>query len=250
MKRVMTIKWIAVTAAAAAFVAGCLAPPHRFDVHRASRYLERRPDVPKERARALLEGAVVAGMTRDEVVLCLGKPQERQRVADGGPVAELWLYCRSERGSDELERSHMWDRQIPVAKVTFGSDGLVLSCRMYQAPLPTERAVDPAGFPAGVTRPAPVKPVAAGVATEPERGAKSTHTPPTAAAEGTFAGWPDLTVTGVLVGTDAASAIVNRREVHMGEMVDGVRVLQITPQGVSVQMGTEKRFIRTSGSAR
>lgn len=223
--------WSAVLAGTA-LVAGCVGAPYEFSADRAEAYLKRNHDLPSARAQALREGLVVPGMTREEVSLCLGNPHETSQVERDGQALLVWTYQRRDRPGGELERSGMWDQPIPVARVYFNADFTVASYRVFTP----QAAEAPVAAPPAAARSAAETPGA----TVPE--------PDMAEPVGGFEGWPELTLNGVVLGVGAPYAIINRREVVVGDVVDAVKVLKITARGVMLQRGADVRFVQTGRS--
>jgi hypothetical protein len=228
--------WSAILAGTA-LVAGCVGAPYEFSADRAEAYLKRNHDLPSARAQALREGLVVPGMTREEVSLCLGNPQETSRVERDGQALLVWTYQRRDRPGDELERSGMWDKPIPVARVCFNADFTVASYRVFTP----QAAEAPVAVPPAAVR------AAAGEASAEPRGATLAE-PDMAEPVGGFEGWPELTINGVVLGVGAPYAIINRREVVVGDVMDAVKVLTITARGVTLQRGADVRFLQTGRS--
>jgi hypothetical protein len=88
---------------------------------------------------------------------------------------------------------------------------------------------------------------AAGEASAEPRGATLAE-PDMAEPVGGFEGWPELTINGVVLGVGAPYAIINRREVVVGDVMDAVKVLTITARGVTLQRGADVRFLQTGRS--
>ena len=224
-------------------VAGCVSHPYVFQAERAERFISRTPDLPTPRVEALRAGRVVPGMTEKEVSICFGRPQERSRIERDGQSLVAWHYLRVDRTRGELERSGMWHRPVPLARVYFGPDGTVVSVRVFSQSAPEGRAQ------ASVTPPPAVgvRPAGARQDEAASGGSPSVSAPVDTGTtdEGRFEGWPNLALNGVILGAGEPCAIVNRRVVAQGETVEGVTVREITARGVMLQRGDSIRFLQT-----
>lgn len=221
--------------------AGCMTAPFEFRAERAESYLRRHREMPAGRAEALRAGRVVEGMTREEVALCLGRPQVTSRAERDGQTLLVWKYQRRDRPKGELERSRMWNDPIPTARVEFNADGTVAACRLFTPPAAARAGSEPPESSAVLL--APVGSV----------GGEPSVMPPAAEVEesgGGFEGWPELVLNGVVVGAGAPYAIINRGEAAAGDVVEGVRVLRITARGVTLQREDAVRFLRAGESTR
>ena len=76
-----------------AFLAGCMT--YREGVERKGRaYVERYPAHVSAVNRAVSENRVIPGMTRSEVLVSRGNPEEKEQVLLGRLYYERWRFCR------------------------------------------------------------------------------------------------------------------------------------------------------------
>lgn len=243
----------------AILLTGCLGPrPFVYDRERVSDYLHDNPDVPGDIVKALMDGRVVKGMTRKEVILCLGKPTKKDINTLYGRTTEIWFYSRPVQQEGGLERSRMWHKEIPLARVLFGYDGRVTHCQMFGVgpppdaqppdrnantsaegrmgnmqppPPPGDDRMPPPSWVSEKRRAFPRRPTAANAPTDAPAPHPRTDTD-----------WPGLDISGISSGGNTPTAIINRRVVAKGETVSGVKVLDINGNGVLLKYGEDIQF--------
>jgi hypothetical protein len=200
-----------------------------------------------------MEGEVVKGMTQDEVILCLGKPTKRESETLYGATTHKWYWSRPVGKKSGLDRSRLWNNEIPLARVLFGHDGRVTHCRIFgRLPPPPSTSGEQNQQPPA-SSPPPVRPPdhvgrrpAPPAWEEPGGGAtpgEQPDTKPSGPEAGDFDGWPALSLNGISSGGSTPTAFINRRVVSAGETVNGVKVLEITALGVLLEHEGDIQFL-------
>jgi hypothetical protein len=262
------VVWVVVVLVGGVF-AGCRLPPRKFtfNAERAHRYVLAHEELSNDVAAALLRGTVVPGMSEREVRLCMGPPRDKKRVPYGAGERVIWNYVRPARQRGDLERSEMWHRDIPIARVVFGPDGRVIHCQYFGRRPPqspgrsSEQRVTGGGSDRMPPAPAGERPgaVDGGVpwsAPEVFDGPPSESSSPAPARrvtrqpKGEFNEWPELDLSGVSSGGSQATAIINRSVVLKGDRVAGVEVLDVTPVGVLLKYGDDIQFLPVGETTR
>lgn len=246
----------------AAGAAGALAEPFAFDASRVPPYLAAHPEREAAVGADLSAGRPAAGMTAQEIRLCLGRPSRVEKRAEGGFI---WHFSRPAGASRGISYSDLYQTDVPVARVAFGLDGVAIDVLVYGAPREEESEV-----PAAAPRPAPppvappAVPAPAPAAAGPEPAPPGEPAPRAAAApespvpeasalaanvpDAGFEGWPALAVGGVLVERSARAVLVNGVVKKAGEDVVGVTILAVEPAGAIVAYGGQVRLLRVGAS--
>lgn len=103
-------------------------------------------------------------------------------------------------------------------------------------------------------QPSPPPPEATAAATASSPGptddASASAAEPAPAAKAPEPGWPTIQVGGTLTagGNQRASAILNGRMVKANRMIDGVRLVGLSEEGVTLEFRGERRFVETGQS--
>lgn len=95
-----------------------------------------------------------------------------------------------------------------------------------------EAAIEAPPVPLATQRPAPRSPATPSVARTPTMLAKPS------------AVWPALTLSGVIGRGQAGSAVINGEVVGVGDVIEGVKVIAIRPQGVELECQAERQFMK------
>ncbi len=105
---------------------------------RVANYLKAHPDLPEDIRNGIKSGKLVKGMDKDQVTLCMGKPNKME-VSQSGPVKEeTWDYSERRKAG-----SSIFDADVPIATLTFieGPGGMSLSnWKFYGTESPLKKA--------------------------------------------------------------------------------------------------------------
>lgn len=212
---------------------GCFGGAGQLGPDPVERYIRLNPQLSAPVRDALRAGCVAEGMSRPEVRLSMGPPQRRETVGEAGAGArEVWIY-NQRPSQDVLRGSQLWHTDVPMARVVFGPDRRVESWRLFSPdePFRPDIYIDDGAREAALKAvQGPTEPPAA-----PRR--------PLPGPRGTFEDWPQLQITGVSLGGQQATAILNRQVVAAGDDVEGVRVLAVIPEGVWLRYRGSDQFL-------
>ncbi|MBT3191436.1 MAG: hypothetical protein HN341_02665 [Verrucomicrobia bacterium] len=207
-----------------AIAVGCSTPSERI-----ARYIEKNPERPSVICAALERQTVHAGMTQKEVRLSLGAPNRIDRGGTEQKPTETWLYFQPRDKERDKRGSSFWALDVPKATVYFSAAELVKDAVFYSS-----GGVQPQKRRARrKTKPVQIEPPRAPRDYDPkpeELGVK---------------GLPKLTLGGVSAMGRDRSAILNRELFAPGEVVEGVTVTAVYPNGVLLAYQGKRVFLRT-----
>lgn len=195
-------------------------------------------------AERLLSGALAIGMSKQEVRLCLGAPDRRDKGSGTGEPREVWEYSEPAFKKGELQSSKMWATAVPTVRVRFGADGKVASYRYFGARPAAVSSVKPVPEVVSPSRSAPASPVPERrMGVDPSRGVGSAHQIQEPQVNTLPAAWPVLTLNGVSVVEGVPYAMLNRQVVSPGGHIEGVTLLYVRGDGVYLQLNASVCFL-------
>jgi hypothetical protein len=160
---------------------------------------------------------------------------------------ETWTYVERRKGSDLGHGSSIYDIVIPIGRLTFTNtlEGMVLAdWTTYEEEDTDKPKTKPKPkvvhrTPTRSFKPKP-KPKPKPRRIEPEPKIETT--------QADLSQWPQLHVSGILMGNEGRLALINNKLVGKGETVEKVDVLAVSKTGVYLRYGSETIFLAKGSS--
>ena len=213
-------------------VSGCITPLlTRNRDRRVDRYLFLNPDVSASTVKGLRDEEPVVGMTRDELRLALGKAGK----VDANPESDVsaWIYYENPDSTAAKSSSGNWDMLVPRYRITLDKDR-VIAVRAFS------------GKKAGRYRDKTAEIAAQAREAEKPRQRKKR----VVYKQGTFEGWPPVSLTAVMGRGVNGSAMLNGEVLSVGELINGVKLVTVHSHGVHLHYRGKTEFMRKNSSTK
>jgi len=214
------------------FFIGCSTTRFSFNSKKASEYISVHPELSVNIRNALAGGIVVAGMSREQVILCWGKPSAKKIEYIGGACEENWSYFKRRDKTKTDDGSSYWHMDIPNKRVTF-ANGLAIHWREYTDEITVEQNTEQ-------SQSVPSAKVSQKGTVKPEVIKPSVYSP---RAKPSFSTWPHLTINGVVVKGNHGSAMINRTLLDQGDIIEDVKLISVNEDGVLLEYNNATQFL-------
>jgi outer membrane protein assembly factor BamE (lipoprotein component of BamABCDE complex) len=213
-------------------LSGCVTPDFALTPEkRIERYILDHPEMSAKKTEGMRHEVPVVGMTRDEVRLTLGKAAKVE--ADPDSDITTWIYYEDTSATAAQSKSGHWAMKIPQFRITLDEKGVVavkeFTGRRVLGPRKDDKTARIAAKARAASRP-------------PARKKRVIYT------QGTFKGWPLVSLGSVIGSGSQGSAILNGNVTSVGDVVDGVQLMSVHAQGVHLKYNGKTQFLTKNSS--